>query len=136
MTENNPFKDPSAGSAGEPDDLQLGENLKGKEQLRTVSDLGLVTPERLQQLPRIRDLTVHDLNDLASEFSGIATGNDRVSSLSLDDLQDLEGVFFEFKRNVGSGLVRRNGNIRSVDVSCCCCTPCCSCAAADMSPVS
>jgi hypothetical protein len=132
MTETNPFKDLSGVPARDPDDLQRAENLRKKEQTRTVADLGLATPEQLERLPRIRDLTVHDLNDLAEEFSGIPTGNSRVASLSLDDLQDLEGVFFEFKRSVGSDLVNRRATVSSVDVSCCCCTPCCSCAAADM----
>ncbi|MFF3442833.1 hypothetical protein [Streptosporangium sp. NPDC002721] len=132
MTENNPFKDLPAAPGRDPDDLQRAENLRKKERMRTVADLGLASPEQLEQLPRIRDLTVHDLNDLAAEFSGIPTTNRRVASLSVDDLQDLEGVFFEFKRSVGSDLVSRRATVSSVDVSCCCCTPCCCCAVADM----
>lgn len=132
MTENNPFKDLSGVPERSPDDLQRAENFKKKEQLRTVGDLGLADPGELEQLPQIRDLTVNDLNDLAAEFSGIPTGNRRVTSLTLDDLQDLEGVFFDFKRSVGGELIRNGGAVSSVDVSCCCCTPCCCCAAADM----
>ncbi|MEU8385593.1 hypothetical protein [Streptosporangium sp. NPDC048865] len=132
MTDDNPFKDLSAVPARDPGDLQRAENLQKTEQTRTVADLGLATPEQLERLPNIRDLTVRDLNDLAAEFSGIPTENRRVAALSVDDLQDLEGVFFEFKRSVGSDLVNRRATVSSVDVSCCCCTPCCSCAAADM----
>lgn len=132
MTDNNPFKELSAGPEAADGDPQRGENLRRKQELRTISDLGLVSPEELAQLPRIRDLTVHDLEDLASEFTGIPTGNERVTALNLNDLQDLEGVFFEFKRSVGRDVARHGGTVRSVDVSCCCCTPCCSCAAADM----
>ncbi|GAA2911815.1 hypothetical protein GCM10010517_78390 [Streptosporangium fragile] len=133
MTESNPFKDLSAVPETRSEDLQRAVNLRKEEQLRTVADLGLATPEQLETMPKVRDLTVNDLNDLAAEFSGIPTGNRRVADLSLDDLQNLEGVFFEFKRAVGKDLVTRGAAVSSVDVSCCCCTPCCSCAAADMS---
>ncbi|MBB2909823.1 hypothetical protein FHS43_001069 [Streptosporangium becharense] len=133
MTDSNPFKDLSGVSETGPDALQRATNLKREEQLRTVADLGLATPEQLESNPKVRDLTINDLNDLAAEFSGIPTNNRRVAELTLDDLQDLEGVFFEFKRAVGRDLVTRGASVSSVDVSCCCCTPCCSCAAADMS---
>jgi hypothetical protein len=119
-------------------------NPRKLERLRTVADLQLVDKEVLDRTPKIRDLTVHDLNDLAEEFSGIPTNNPRVSDLTLEDIQDLEGVFFEFKIATGRDMIAvatgrdqiasaRPVGGTSVDVSCCCCTPCCCCAAADMS---
>lgn len=111
-------------------------NLRKQGQLRTVADLQLVDKEVLERTPKIRDLTVHDLNDLADEFSGIPTNNPRVSDLTLEDIQDLEGVFFEFKVATGRDMIasaRAAQRETTVDVSCCCCTPCCCCAAADMS---
>lgn len=98
---------------------------------RTVRDLGLVSPEKLERTPHIADLTVNDLQDLAREFSGVPTRNPKVSELSLEDVRDLEEVFFDFKVSVAMDLARAD-ELAAVDVSCCCCTPCCCCAATDM----
>ena len=104
--------------------------------LRTVAELNLVDRTVLDRTPQIRDLTVHDLEDLASEFSGIPTNNDRVASLTVEDIQDIEGVFFQFKmdtaRKVSSVATKPTAG-GGIDISCCCCTPCCCCAAADLS---
>jgi hypothetical protein len=109
-------------------------NLSKESQLRTVRDLNLVEPEVLERLPVVADLTVADLNDLASEFSGVPSNNPKVAELSLEDVRDIETVFFDFKVAAGRDLARRGGmsGLASVDVSCCCCTPCCCCAATDM----
>jgi hypothetical protein len=84
MAEENPFK--RALGESESDFRPFADksrNLTKEWQLRTVKDLGLAQPELLERLPKVADLTVHDLNDLASEFSGVPTGNDRVSELTL-----------------------------------------------------
>lgn len=101
---------------------------------RTVAQMDLVSPERLKAIPKVAELTVEDLNDLAQEFSGIPSKNPRVADLTLEDISDLEAVFFDFKVAAGREL-HRAGDLKaaSVDVSCCCCTPCCCCAATDMS---
>ena len=104
--------------------------------MRTVAEMHLVPDEVLKQSPKIAELTVRDLNDLALEFSGVPSKNEVVSNLSLDDIQDIEGVFYQFKVAAGRDLVKKagkGGKAGSVDVSCCCCTPCCCCAATDMS---
>lgn len=101
--------------------------------LRKISDLKLVDRDILARTPGIADLTVHDLEDLASEFSGIPTSNARVSDLSIQDIQDIEAVFTDFKLSAGREMLAERAAATSVDVSCCCCTPCCCCAATDMS---
>ena len=72
---------------------------------------------------------------MASEFSGVPTNNPKVAELTLDDIQDIEAVFFDFKVSAGKELAALGGRgeLAAVDVSCCCCTPCCCCAATDMS---
>jgi len=140
MVEENPFR--RALGESESDFHPFGKdkpNLTKDLQTRTIKDLGLVQPELLERTPKIAELTVHDLNDLASEFSGVPTSNRRVAELSLEDIQDIESVFYEFKVGAGRELIKQGktpGAASSVDVSCCCCTPCCCCAATDMSVTS
>jgi len=115
------------------------ENPVKADQLRTIEDLGLVDEKALARNPKIAKLTVRDLNDLASQFSGIATSNRTVAELTIEDMQDIEGVFLEYKLNTARDLAGRAGDgaelAISVDVSCCCTTPCCCCAAAEVDPV-
>lgn len=113
-------------------DTRLG-NLTKREQLRTIAEMNLVDRSVLERAPKVRDLTVNDLNDLASEFMGIPSNNERVASLTLEDIQDLEGVFFQFKVSALRDVATSADDLAAVDVSCCCCTPCCCCAATDMS---
>lgn len=134
--EDNPFR--RALEEGEGDFNPFSrdsDNLSKQQQLRTVAELDLVDREVLGRFPKVADLTVRDLNDLAAEFSGVPTNNPKVAELSLEDIQDIEGVFYEFKVAAGRDLARLGGKneLASVDVSCCCCTPCCCCAATDMS---
>jgi hypothetical protein len=108
-------------------------NLIKEEKLRTVRDLNLVHPDVLERVPQVADLTVADLEDLASEFSGVPSHNPKVAELSIEDIQEIEVVFYDFKVAAGKDLARAGrGQLSSVDVSCCCCTPCCCCAATDM----
>ena len=131
--EENPFK--TAIESGDAKFTPFGHdvNMVKAQQLRSVKELGLVSPDVIERLPQIADLTVRDLNDLAAEFSGVPTNNSKVSQLSLEDIQDIESVFFDFKVAAGRDLARGGrDNLAAVDVSCCCCTPCCCCAATDM----
>jgi hypothetical protein len=105
-------------------------------QLQTVADMNLVKPDVLEQLPKIASLTVKDLNDLADAFNGIPTNNRVVGELTLEDLKDIEDVFFEYKLAVGRDMQRpyRSGQgigAAGVSVSSCCSTPCSCCAAVD-----
>ncbi len=104
-----------------------------REQLRTIADLDFVDKRTLEKAPQIRDLRVLDLNDLALEFSGVPTGNDRIAELTIEDIQDIESVFLDIKLKAGRELVGGSNDLAAVDVSCCCCTPCCCCAATDTS---
>lgn len=134
--EENPFR--RALEQGEAEFTPFGSkerNLTKERQLRTVREMNLVDPRVLERTPQIADLTVQDLEDLADEFSGVPSNNPKVSELSLDDIQEIEAVFFDFKVAAGKELagLGGRGDLTSVDVSCCCCTPCCCCAATDMS---
>jgi hypothetical protein len=133
--EENPFR--RALREGEADFQPLTQrdapNLIKEEKLRTIRDLKLVQPDVLERVPQVADLTVADLEDLASEFSGVPSNNPKVAELSIDDIQEIEAVFFDFKVAAGKDLARAGREqLTSVDVSCCCCTPCCCCAATDM----
>jgi hypothetical protein len=107
------------------------------DQTRTVADMNLADPALIARNPRIAGLTVHDLSDLADEFSGIPVYNPKVADLTIDDMMDLEGVFQEFKTSAARQVsAKAKGTVSgSVDVSCCCCTPCCCCAAAETEPL-
>jgi len=120
------------------DELEKKEVLTKREQLRTVADLKIADPALLRRNPKVADLTVRDLNDLAAQFSGIPTHNPKVAKLTIEDMQDIEGIFLEYKLSAAVGvadLVRGRAPSASVDVSCCCCTPCCCCAAAEVEPI-
>ena len=121
-----PFAQPTAG---------VGVAAVAAAQLQTVSEMNLVKPEVLQQLPKIASLTVKDLNDLADAFNGIPTNNPIVADLTLEDLKDIEDVFFEYKLAVGRDMERPIGSggveAAGVSVSSCCSTPCSCCAAVD-----
>lgn len=134
--EQNPFR--KALEEGEAEFAPFGRkdrNLTKERQLRTVREMNLVDPGVLDRAPQVADLTVQDLEDLADEFSGVPSNNRKVAELSLEDIQEIEAVFFEFKVAAGKELAGLGGagELASVDVSCCCCTPCCCCAATDMS---
>jgi hypothetical protein len=132
--EENPYK--RALEEGESDLKPFSReapNLTKERQLRTVREMSLVTPDVLERLPQVAELTVQDLEDLASEFSGVPSNNPKIAELSLEDIQDIEGVFYDFKVAAGRDLAQLGkGELAAVDVSCCCCTPCCCCAATDM----
>ncbi len=138
MTEpSNPFRKALEGAENDKTPVRPDRTVTPvrRTQMRTVAEMHLVPDEVLKESPKIAALTVRDLNDLALEFSGVPSNNELVSNLSLDDIQDIEGVFYQFKVAAGRDLIKKSpsGKAGSVDVSCCCCTPCCCCAATDMS---
>jgi len=133
--EENPFR--SALGEGEAEFHPLTQrgapNPVKEQKLRTVRDLNLVQPDVLERVPQVADLTVADLEDLASEFNGVPSYNPKVAELSIEDIQEIEAVFYDFKVAAAKDLARGGREqLTAVDVSCCCCTPCCCCAATDM----
>ncbi|HEX8092721.1 hypothetical protein [Jatrophihabitans sp.] len=107
---------------------------------RQVRELAQSANVSVTPTPRAGDLTVKDLNDLAAEFSGVATSNPKVKSLTIEDLNSVEAVFYDVKMNAAKAA-RDNaasGGTEQAPIfdnwSCCCCTPCCSCAATETSP--
>ena len=124
-----PFRSPEAEAVAAPKALLR----------RKVADLGLGDPSVLARNPRVADLSVKDLNDLAQEFQGVRSRNPNVARLTIQDMQDLEGVFMEYKLDAARQL-QAQASAQGVvsaewSISCCCCTPCCSCAAAEMEPI-
>jgi len=145
-TPTNPFRasDAAAPSANDADLFPLAgaavEAVAVPELRRVlgqrVQDMNLGSSKRLATA-RASSLTVKDLNDLAAEFSGVATNNPRLPDLSLEDLNSLEAVFTDVK--IQTAKAARDAAVSGaaapdVNVSCCCCTPCCSCAAAETAP--
>lgn len=100
-----------------------------------------VDPELLAQMSeRVRGLMAHDLEDLSRRVAGVEVQNPRVDSLTIEDIQGIEALFRDQRKGVLVTLASTLGNEgtlgqqKGVNVSCCCCTPCCSCAASEVSP--
>jgi uncharacterized protein with von Willebrand factor type A (vWA) domain len=92
---------------------------------------------------RVQELTIADLNTLASVASGAETAEGKLADLDADDLRSLDEAFHQAKLQAADMLARRlkrGANLTDEDQelfdnwSCCCCTPCCCCAAADVDP--
>jgi len=148
-TPSNPFRPQEAAAApatADADFFPLGGRAAASE---AGSDLRRVLGQRVQDMSlgaskrlatkRAAALTVKDLNDLAAEFSGVATNNPRLPDLSLEDLNSLEAVFTDVK--IQTARAARDAAVSGaaapdVSVSCCSCTPCCCCAAAETAPFS
>jgi hypothetical protein len=88
--------------------------------------------------PKVLDLTIQDLTDLADELAGLDSHNPSVKSLRAEDLQDIEAIFYESRVRAFRGRGgARPGEVQAEifdNWSCCCCTPCCSCAASETDP--
>jgi hypothetical protein len=91
----------------------------------------------------VQELTIADLNTLASVASGAETAEGKLADLDADDLRSLDEAFHQAKLQAADMLARRlkrGANLTDEDQelfdnwSCCCCTPCCCCAAADVDP--
>jgi hypothetical protein len=104
-----------------------------------VKDMGIGDPKVLQRNELVANLTVYDLQELAARFQGVESANPKLGQLTIEDLQDLEGIFYEYKMNTSkqlTAMAAAQGEVSAEwSVSCCSCTPCCSCAAAEVNPV-
>lgn len=126
---NNPFRSGSFSLSG------AGATATKRELLQKVGELNLGREAVSRANSQVRELTVKDLNDLASEFAGVPTYNKKVAELSFDDLRNIEEVFTDFKLDIAErASLDREFDLAAVDVSCCCCTPCCCCAASVVEP--
>lgn len=97
------------------------------QQIKDLNLGGVEVPED------IKDVTVQDLNDLALRLAKLPVHNERVKNMPTKQIQEIEDVFKNFKGNVEAQVQSRGLEAADVSVSCCCCTPCCSCAATDLS---
>jgi hypothetical protein len=92
--------------------------------------------------PRVQELTIADLNQLAAVASGAAVPAGKLAALDADDIRSLDDAFHEAKLQSADLLARRLKQREGVAEdeefldgwSCCCCSPCCCCAAADVDP--
>jgi hypothetical protein len=108
-----------------------------RRKINEVKDLG---DENLRKAtPKVRELRVKDLNDLARKLHGLDVRNPTVDDLSVEDYRSIEEVFQGYKQQLleraerGENVVPGEEEIFD-NWSCCCCTPCCCCAAADVDP--
>ena len=150
---SNPFTSPGASEAPAPVDdttarpfargdvrIDRGGPTLSKTLRRTVKDLGADANVTVEPTSRAGSLSVKDLNDLAAEFSGVPSNNPAVTALTIEDLNSIEAVFFDVKMNAAKAAreASASGAPDGAPIfdnwSCCCCTPCCSCAASDPSP--
>ena len=102
-----------------------------------------VSPEVFgKATPRVQELTINDLENLAQVARGGGGAAGAVAELTPEDIRSLEDSFREAKLQAADALARRaKGQSLSPEEeeifwnwSCCCCTPCCCCAAADVDP--
>jgi hypothetical protein len=120
-------------------------------ELRKVSQIKELGADNLKKAtPKVKQLQVKDLEELARRFQGVDVQNSKLDKLELDDFKSLEDVFQGYKHkaleqasrakparapvkstNGGGGTGGAGGC--GVNV-CCCCTPCCCCAAAAVDP--
>jgi hypothetical protein len=109
-------------------------------QRRKVKDIKDLGDDNIGKAsPKVRELQVSDLNDLANKFHGIPVANPRLEGLTIDDYKSLEAVFQGYKQQLEEKAARGEAVIPGEEEifdnwSCCCCTPCCCCAAAEVDP--
>jgi hypothetical protein len=105
-----------------------------------VTDLGFSDSQLKAVSPRVRSLTVGDLQDFARAMEGITPTNKAVASLTPSDIKGIEDLFSAYRSSalqaLGAGGTKTLATARlRISISCCCCTPCCSCCgAADVDP--
>ena len=97
--------------------------------------------------PKVKQLQVKDLEDLARRFHGVEVENSKIDKLELEDFRSLEDVFQGYKQKALQQASRAKPAAAPVKTTdggggaggcgvnvCCCCTPCCCCAAAAVDP--
>jgi hypothetical protein len=119
-------------------------------ELRKVSQIKELGAANLKKAtPKVKQLQVKDLEDLARRFHGVELENTKLDKLQFEDFKSLEDVFQGYKHKALEDAARArparapvkstNGGGGSSAGSCgvnvcCCCTPCCCCAAAAVDP--
>jgi hypothetical protein len=119
-------------------------------ELRKVSQIKELGAANLKMAtPKVKQLQVKDLEDLARRFHGVDVENSKLDKLKFEDFQSLETVFQGYKQKALQDAARArparapvkstngggSGSAGSCGVNvCCCCTPCCCCAAAAVDP--
>jgi len=105
-----------------------------------VGEIRALEPHLRRATPKVRELTVADLEDLETKFKGQDPRNPKVAELSLEDLQSLEETF-QGMRQDAARRAQQEGipgptpeEPDDWSISCCSCTPCCCCAAAEVDP--
>ena len=91
---------------------------------------------------RVKELTVEDLNQLATFATAGGATPPNLADLDADDLRSLEDAFHQARLQASDQLGTKldPSSVAPEDEeifdnwSCCCCTPCCCCAAADVDP--
>lgn len=115
-----------------PPTPQRGRKVGAKAKVR---DLDIPADVAGKATPKVRALTVGDLDDLARKFEGIAVANTAIEGLSAEDISSLEEVFHGAKVALTEQVSEGESEAEIFDNwSCCCCTPCCCCAAAEVDP--
>ncbi len=111
-----------------------------RELRRKIADMGFDDALLKQVSPKVRELTIQDLEDFARKIAGVEVANPRVNDLTIEDMQGVEALFRDQREQALATAAARLGDSSTlgraadVDVSCCCCTPCCCCAATEVSP--
>jgi hypothetical protein len=119
-------------------------------ELRKVSEIKELGAANLKRAtPKVKQLQVKDLEDLARRFHGVEVENSKIDKLELEDFKSLEDVFQGYKHKALEQASRAKparapvkstngggtGGAGGCGVNvCCCCTPCCCCAAAAVDP--
>jgi hypothetical protein len=119
-------------------------------ELRKVSQIRELGAENLKKAtPKVKQLQVKDLEDLARRFQGVEVENSKLDKLQVQDFKSLEDVFQGYKQRqlqvalkakpakapVKGGGNGGGGGAGGCGINvCCCCTPCCCCAAASVDP--
>jgi hypothetical protein len=137
------LRNPGIDTIGPTDgmDTRLKGNPLKTEKTRTIATMGFHKDLLALVPPTVQALSVQDLHDMATRFSGSPVQNAKINALSIQEIQSIE-VLFRDARNqalAAAATVMVAGsqaqlNDVNIDVSCCCCTPCCSCAATDVHP--
>jgi hypothetical protein len=119
-------------------------------ELRKVSEIKELGAANLKMAtPKVKQLQVKDLEDLARRFHGVEVENSKLDKLQFDDFKSIEDVFQGYKHKALEDAARARpakapvkptgdgggSSAGSCGVNvCCCCTPCCCCAAAAVDP--
>lgn len=103
----------------------------------SLAQLNFSPPKLALVTETVRNLTLQDLDDLASYVRGVPVVNQTVKKLQAVDLKGLEDLFGDQRARVLQGLASSGpgGTVGQGDApSGCTCTPCCSTAVVEIDP--